>query len=90
MSLLTLGIIAATTGAILWLAGNGNHNGGDLASKGELVTGLGAGGIVLSIPFLITGRPTERAGTTTQWNLPGIVPPPTAPRGPTAAAVDRL
>ena len=88
-SLLTLGVIAATTGAILWLAGNGNH-GGDLASKGQLVTGLGAGGILLSIPFLVVGRPTERPGSTTQWNLPGSSSRPLVPQAPAGAALDRL
>jgi hypothetical protein len=90
-SLLTLGIIAATTGAILWAAGASSNSGGDLASKGQLVTGLGAGAIALSIPFLIVGRPTERPGSTTQWNLPNAPPAPTpAQRAPAGAAVDRL
>lgn len=90
-SLLTLGILAATTGAILWLAGSANDGGSDLASTGQLVTGLGAGGILLSIPFLVVGRPTERPGATTQWNLPGSSPPPSAsPHFPAGAAVDRL
>lgn len=89
-SLLTLGLLAATTGAILWFAGSKNHS-GDLAGTGQLVTGLGAGGVALSIPFLIVGRPTERPGSTTQWNLPGATPQPAAsPRAPAGAAVDRL
>ena len=93
-SLLTLGIIAATTGAILWVAGASSSSGGDLASKGQLVTGLGSAGILLSIPFLIAGRPTERPGSTTQWNLPGSSgnspAPVSTPRAPAGAAVDRL
>lgn len=90
-SLLTLGVLAVTTGAILWLAGTASNSGSDLGSTGQLVTGLGAGGILLSIPVLLAGRPTERAGSTTQWNLPPAaspaVPPPSLPAG---AAVDRL
>jgi len=62
----------------------GSANGSALSDKGQLLTALGAGGAVLSIPFLIVGRPTERAGATTQWTLPG---PPPAPAGPT---LDRL
>lgn len=91
-SLLTLGIIAATTGAILWLAGGSNMGGADLSSKGQLLTLVGGGGVLLSIPFLIVGRPTERPGSTTQWNLPGsaTAPSPAAVTVPSGAAVDRL
>lgn len=89
-SLLTIGVIAATTGAILWLASSASSRGSDLGSTGQLVTGLGAGGILLSIPFLVAGRPTERAGATTQWNLPGASSPPRAPQLPAGAAIDRL
>ena len=91
-SLLTLGVLAATTGAILWLAGSAsNTEGSSLASNGQLLTGIGAGGVLLSIPFLIAGRPTERPGSTTQWNLPGSASPPAAsPHAPAGAAVDRL
>jgi hypothetical protein len=90
-SLLTLGLIAAATGAVLWAVGASNANGSDLAEKGQVVTALGAGGIALSIPFLIFGRPTERAGSTTQWNLPGAAPPPApTPTAPVGAALDRL
>lgn len=89
-SLLTLGLLAAATGAVLWAAGASNTNGSDLASKGQLVTLLGAGGIGLSIPLLLVGRPTERPGSTTQWNLPGTVTPRPAPVSPQGAALDRL
>jgi hypothetical protein len=91
-SLLTLGVIAVTTGAILWLAGSAGNNGSSsLVSNGQLVTGLGAGGILLSIPFLVAGRPTERPGATTQWNLPGAGSSPVAaPHAPAGAALDRL
>jgi hypothetical protein len=90
-SLLTLGVLAAATGAVLWAAGASNTNGSDLAGKGQLLTALGAGGIALSIPLLIVGRPTERAGSTTQWNLPGsAAPPPLGPQAPAGAALDRL
>ncbi|HSO39724.1 MAG TPA: hypothetical protein VLT33_44665 [Labilithrix sp.] len=81
-SLLTLGLLAATTGAILWVAGSANSSA--LSGNGQMLTAFGAGGVVLSIPFLILGRPTERAGATTQWTLPG--PPP----APTGAELDRL
>jgi hypothetical protein len=89
-SLLTLGLLAVTTGAILWAAGASNTNGSDLAGKGQLVTLLGAGGIGLSIPFLLVGRPTERPGSTTQWNLPGAVAPQAPSPAPQGAALDRL
>jgi hypothetical protein len=90
-SLLTVGVLAATTGAILWLVGSSTSSGSDLGSTGQLITGLGAGGIVVSIPFLVVDRPTERAGATTQWNLPGAGGrPPASPSFPSGAAVDRL
>lgn len=80
-SLLTLGLLAATTGAILWVAGAASDS--SLSSNGQRLTALGASGALLSIPLLIVGRPTERAGATTQWTLPG---PPAPPSG---AALDR-
>ena len=90
-SLLTLGLVAATTGAILWAAGASNTSGSDLAGKGQLLTALGGAGVLLSIPLLVVGRPTERAGSTTQWNLPGSVSPPSqGPQAPAGAALDRL
>lgn len=90
-SLLAVGILTAATGAILWAVGAANPSGSGLAGTGQLVTGVGAGGIVLSIPFLLVGRPTERAGSTTQWTLPGPTPQtlPAAP-APAGAALDRL
>jgi hypothetical protein len=98
-ALATLGFVAALTGATLWMIGGlsskapdgSGDKGASLASTGQLVTGLGVGGILLSIPFFIAGRPTERAGATTQWSLPGTSPSePTSPRAPAGAAVDRL
>lgn len=96
-SLMTLGILAVATGAIMWAAGSAETEGGSLASNGQLVTGLGAAGVLLSVPFLIAGRPTERPGSTTQWTLPTSTPLPTpkgaptaAPHAPEGAAVDRL
>ena len=89
-SLLTLGLLTVATGAVLWAAGASNTNGSDLAGKGQLITGLGAGGVLLSIPFLLVGRPTERPGSTTQWNLPASISPQSAPAAPQGAALDRL
>jgi hypothetical protein len=89
-SLLTLGLLAATTGAILWLAGSANANGSRLTSTGQTLAGLGSAGIVLSIPFLIVGQPTERPGATTQWTLPSMAAPPPGPPMPMGAALDRL
>jgi len=89
-SLLTLGVIAATTGAILWLAGSASNDQGSLVSNGQVITGLGSAGILLSIPLLIAGRPTERAGATTQWNLPGSAAPAPAPHAPYGTTLDRL
>lgn len=93
-SLLTLGLIAATTGAILWVAGSSTADGSQVSATGQLVTGIGASGALLSIPFLIAGRPTERPGATTQWPLPApsssSSSSPPAPRAPGDAALDRL
>jgi hypothetical protein len=90
-SLLTLGILAATTGAVMWLAGNASNNGSSsLTASGQLVTGLGAGGVLLSIPFLVAGRPTERPGSTTEWSVPGSPPPPPASSASAGAVLDRL
>jgi len=89
-SLLTLGLIAATTGAILWVAGSSSAEGSQVTATGQIVTGIGAGSVVLSIPFLLAGRPTERPGATTQWTLPARSSAPPMPRPPEAAALDRL
>ncbi len=89
-TLLTLGIVAAATGAILWAVGASSTTGSDLAGRGQLITGLGAGGIGLSIPFLLVGRPTERPGSTTQWNLPSSIAPQAPSPSPQGAALDRL
>lgn len=81
-SLLVLGVLAAGTGAILWAVGSANPQGGSLGSTGQLVTGIGAAGIAISIPLLILGRPTERPGATTEWTVPRAEP--AAPSGPAA------
>lgn len=84
-SLLMLGITAAVTGGILWAVGSGAKSDG-LESTGQLVTGLGAGGIGLSIPLLIVGRPTERPGATTEWTVPST-PRPASPTGVIGASL---
>jgi hypothetical protein len=89
-SLLTLGILTATTGAVLWLAGSASANGSRLTSTGQTIAALGSAGIVLSIPFLIAGQPTVRPGATTQWTLPNMAAPPPGPPIPMGAALDRL
>lgn len=94
-SMLTLGILAVVAGTVLWTAGTTSSRGSpSLATNGEVLTMGGAGGVLLSIPFLVMGRPTERPGSTTQWSLPGT--PPAArvqtwpPQAPASAALDRL
>jgi hypothetical protein len=84
-SLLLLGITAGVTGALLWGVGAGSHSDG-LESTGQLVTGLGLGGIGLSIPLFIVGRPTERPGATTEWTMPGA-PRPAQPTGVIGASL---
>jgi hypothetical protein len=94
-SMLTLGILAVAAGTVLWTAGSTSSRGSpSLATNGEVLTMGGAGGVLLSIPFLVMGRPTERPGSTTQWSLPGTPPPASAqpwpPTAPASAALDRL
>jgi hypothetical protein len=70
-SFLTLGILAVAAGVVVWGAGStSSHPSPSLVTNGEVLTGVGAGGVLLSIPFLLMGRPTERPGATTQWSLP--------------------
>lgn len=69
-ALLLTGLSVALTGAILWGVGGASKTGSSLEGTGQVLTGLGAAGFVLSIPFLIAGRPTERPGATTEWSLP--------------------
>ncbi|MDB5215416.1 MAG: hypothetical protein JWO86_3343 [Myxococcaceae bacterium] len=89
-SLLTLGILAVAAGTVMWAAGVTSSRGSpNLTTNGEVLTMGGAGGIVLSIPFLIMGRPTERPGSTTQWSLPGAPPERASPPYPPGAAFDR-
>ncbi len=85
-SLLLLGITAGLTGAILWGVGAGAHSDG-LESTGQVVTAIGAGGIGLSIPLFVIGRPTERPGATTEWTMPGGAPRPTQPTGVIGASL---
>jgi hypothetical protein len=94
-SMLTLGILAVAAGTVLWTAGSTSSRGSpSLATNGEVLTMGGAGGVLLSIPFLVMGRPTERPGSTTQWSLPGTPSParalPWPPPAPASAALDRL
>jgi hypothetical protein len=73
-SLLVVGALAATTGALFWGSGalsrslDGEPNG--IEGTGRIVTGLGAGAMVIAIPLLLVGRPSERPGATTEWTLP--------------------
>ena len=94
-SMLTLGILAVAAGTVMWAAGStSNHGSPSLVTNGEVLTMGGAGGVLLAIPFLIMGRPTERPGSTTQWSLPGTAPgartQPWPPEAPASAALDRL
>ena len=94
-SVLTLGILAVAAGVVMWGAGAASSHGApSLVTGGEILTAGGSGGVLLSIPFLLMGRPTERPGATTQWSLPGAALParaaePVLPARASAAA-DRL
>jgi hypothetical protein len=90
-SVLTLGILAVAAGTVMWAAGvTSNRGSQSLATNGEVLTLGGAGGVVLSIQFLIMGRPTERPGSTTHWSLPGAPPErASSPYPPAGAAFDR-
>lgn len=71
-SMLTLGVLALAAGFVMWGAGGASSRGSpSLVTSGEVLAGGGAGGVLLAIPFLFMGRPTERAGATTEWSLPG-------------------
>jgi hypothetical protein len=71
-SVLTLGILAFAAGAVLWGTGSASSHGSpSLVTSGEVLTAGGVGGVLLSIPFLVMGRPSERPGATTEWSLPG-------------------
>lgn len=78
-SVLVLGAITALTGGLLWglgeLSSKPDQPSG-LVGPGQVVTGVGAAGILLSIPLLVIGRPSERPGATTEWTLPGGSAPP--------------
>lgn len=97
-SMLTLGILAVVAGAVMWGAGGASSpRSPSLVTSGEVITAGGAGGVLLSIPFLFMGRPTERPGATTQWSLLGTSPPAGAgageespPPARASASTDRL
>lgn len=78
-TVLVLSVITAATGGLLWGLGElaskpGQESG--LVGSGQVVTGIGAAGILLSIPLLVVGRPSERPGATTEWTIPGGSAPP--------------
>jgi hypothetical protein len=74
-SMLTLGILALAAGAVMWGTGAASSRPSPtLVTSAEVITAGGAGGVMLSIPFLFMGRPTERPGATTEWSLPDASP----------------
>ena len=95
-SVLVLGAITALTGGLLWGLGElASKNGqtSSLSGTGQVLTGIGAAGIVLSIPLLVVGRPSERPGATTEWSVPngsapgGWQPPTPVPQGVTSRSL---
>lgn len=79
---LGLGLLSALAGGILWGIGELASDSGkpsSLTGTGQVLTGIGAAGVVLSIPLLIIGRPSERPGATTEWSFPGVPNPEQAP-----------
>ncbi len=76
-TLLTLGVTAALTGALLWGIGaavsDSGHDSG-LVGPGQILTASGGAGILFAVPLLIVGRPTERPGATTEWTPDGTEP----------------
>ncbi|MBX3204214.1 MAG: hypothetical protein KF764_04045 [Labilithrix sp.] len=93
-SALVLGVVAALTGGLLWGLGELASKPGQpssLVGTGQVITGIGAAGIVLSIPLLVVGRPTERPGATTEWSMPLGDEPHKAPSiAPNGASTTRL
>lgn len=84
--LTTLGMVTAVTGGALWgggaIASSADGRTSSLESTGQTVALVGLGAMVVGIPMLILGRPSERPGATTQWTLPsGGAPPTQAPAG---------
>ncbi|MBX3213207.1 MAG: hypothetical protein KF850_14325 [Labilithrix sp.] len=75
-TVLVLGAITALTGGLLWGIGELASKSGSpssLVGTGQVLTGIGAAGIVVSIPLMVIGRPTERPGATTEWSFPGAL-----------------
>jgi len=88
---MTLGITAVVVGAIFWGTGalrSNNQDSRDVIGVGQLITGLGAAGVGVSIPLFMLDRPTERPGATTEWHVPGekALEPSSAP-GTTAQSM---
>ncbi len=79
-TVLVLSVLTAATGALLWGLGelNSKPTGepSGLIGAGQVITGIGGAGILLSIPLLVVGRPSQRPGATTEWTLPGPATPP--------------
>ena len=91
-TLLTLGLVTALTGGILWGVGEAASSSGQPSSitgPGQILTGIGAAGVGISIPLLMLDRPSERPGATTEWSMPLDTrsPPTSVPNG---AATTRL
>jgi len=71
-AMIVLGAIAATTGVILLSAAAAGPDDGRvaIAPLGQAFTIAGAASALLGIPLLLSDRPTERPGATTEWSLP--------------------
>ncbi|MBS2016925.1 MAG: hypothetical protein JST00_28825 [Deltaproteobacteria bacterium] len=77
-AMIVLGAIAATTGIILWsaAAAGPDEGRGAMAGVGQAISIGGAAAALLGIPLVLSDRPTERPGTTTEWPLPSHVDEP--------------
>lgn len=69
-ALVVLGALAATTGLILWSAASADDRRGAMDATGQGMTIGGATTALLGLPLLLSDRPTERPGATTEWPLP--------------------
>lgn len=71
-AMIVIGAIAATTGVILLsAAAAGPDDGrGAIAPLGQAFTIAGAVSALFGIPLLLSDRPSERPGATTEWSLP--------------------
>lgn len=78
-----LGMVTALTGGALWAGGalSSSPDGrtSPLEGTGQTLALVGLGAMVVGIPMMILGRPSERPGATTQWTLPGNSAPSAAP-----------